>query len=103
MADTRLFLDEELRSLIESTNVYFQPPASICLKYPCIVYQLSDILTTFANNKLYKSHRRWQITYITPDPDDSMVEKMLRHFPMCTFSRHFTSDRLNHYIFDLYY
>lgn len=101
MADTRLNLDNELRAIKE--NVYFQPPESLKLKYPCFIYNLSSITPIYADDKTYKYHRRWQITYVTQKPDDDLIEIMLSRFKMITFDRHFTSDRLNHYIFNLYY
>lgn len=103
MADTRLALDRRLRALLGTSNVYFQPPESIKLKYPCIIYNLSSIPSIYANNKVYKSHRRYQITYVTSDPDTEMIDKFLAEFEMVSFDRHFTADRLNHYIFTLYY
>ena len=44
MADTvmetrRLELDADLRALLGSTNVYFQPPETKKLKYPCFIYE----------------------------------------------------------------
>ena len=103
MADTRLNLDKELRTLLGTSNVYFQPPESIKLKYPCIIYNLSSIPSLYANDKIYKSHRRYQITYVTSDPDTDMIDRMLGAFSLISFDRHFTSDRLNHYIFTIYY
>lgn len=103
MADTRLDLDRRLRNLLGTSNVYFQPPESIKLKYPCIIYNLSSIPSIYANDKVYKSHRRYQITYVTSDPDTGMIDQMLGAFNLVSFDRHFTSDRLNHYIFTLYY
>ena len=36
--DRRLQLHEELCSVLGSRNVYFQPPETIKLTYPCIIY-----------------------------------------------------------------
>ena len=44
---SRLGLDEILRSL--APNVYFQPPETIKIKYPCIIYSLDDYDTRFAD------------------------------------------------------
>ena len=54
----RLEFQEVLQSLIGirpdgKKNVYFQPPSSVKMNYPCIVYSLSRISVKKANNKLY--------------------------------------------------
>ena len=103
LAGNRTDLDARLRDLLKTTNVYFQPPASIKLKYPCIIYNLTAIPALYADNRVYKTHRRYQVTYVTSDPDDAFIDTMLESFEMVSFDRHFTSDRLNHYIFTLYY
>ena len=53
--ENRLDLHEELCELLGSRHVYFQPPESIKLIYPCIVYSMSGVLKLNANNRLYKS------------------------------------------------
>lgn len=85
---------------------FFQPPSSpgAGLTYPCTVYTLSDIFTNSADDTSnYKAIRRYQVTYVTKDPTDPLIDGFLEHFQMISFSRHFTSDGLNHYIYDLYY
>lgn len=47
---SRLRLSQILRSLLGTSNVYFQPPGS-GMKYPCIKYELDGENTTFADNK----------------------------------------------------
>ena len=39
MAKTRLELQSVLEQTLGSRNVYFQPPASVKMKYPAIVYE----------------------------------------------------------------
>lgn len=79
------------------------PTTSIKLEYPCTVYSLSNIQTTYADNKTYIAPRRYQITYITKNAADPLIDLWLHHFEMIRFNRHFTSDNLNHYIYDLSY
>ena len=98
----RIKLHELLVSLLGTRNVYFQPPESIKLSYPCIVYKRSTGDTQFANDTPYTFRVRYQITYIDKKPDSEMIEK-LANLPMCTYDRHFTSDNLNHDIFNIYY
>lgn len=99
----RLELHELLKKIVGNSNVYFSPPSSVRMKYPCFVYQLSTGDTLFADNSGYRSTDRYQVTYITLDPDCEELRKKVSRLPMCTFDRHYTSDNLNHYVYNLYY
>lgn len=98
----RLELHEILCDILGSRNVYFQPPESIKLLYPCIVYSCSDIDVRFANNKPYSNEKAYTITVIDKNPDGPFPD-LISLLPMCRFDRHFTSDNLNHYVFTIYY
>lgn len=102
MADRRLELHEKLCDLLGSRNVYFQPPESIRMQYPAIVYSLNDIEQMYANCRVYLYAKEYSITIISDDPDTDLVDKMAI-FPQCRFERSYVSDNLNHYIFDVYY
>lgn len=99
---SRLELQMLLEELLESRNVYFQPPNSVKMKYPAIVYGLEDIENSFANDRVYLSKRKYSITVIDEDPDSEIVGKVSQ-LPTCRFSRHFESDNLNHDVFTLHY
>ena len=47
---SRLNLHNELIKMLGTNNVYYQPPESIKMKYPAIVYSKSNIRSTFAND-----------------------------------------------------
>ena len=49
---SRLELHEEFCNILGSRSVYFQPPASIKLNYPCIVYSISSVNKQDANDKM---------------------------------------------------
>lgn len=83
-------------------KVYFQPPSNLRMIFPCIEYHLSMIDTTFADDSAYHSERRYQVTTISPNPENPWIEELLK-LPKCTFSRHFTSDGLNHDVFYIYF
>lgn len=102
MDQKRLLLHDCLKKIVGSDNVYFQPPASITMKYPCIVYKRSTGDTSFADNNAYLFTKRYQITVIDQDPDSEIVDKVAM-MPMCTYDRHYTVDNLNHDIFNLYF
>lgn len=99
---SRLNLHEELVNILGSRKVYFQPPESIKLEYPCIVYSRSNINNIFANNSVYAQMYVYQVTVIDTNPDSLIVSKM-SYFKTAKFDRHFTSDGLNHDVFTIYY
>lgn len=100
---SRLDLHEELCKILGTRNVYFQPPESVKLVYPCIVYSTSGVFKLNANNRLYKSRNSYEVIVIDHDPDTNIVDRILEHFPMCRFDRSYASDNLNHYVLTLYY
>ena len=98
----RLELSALLRDTLSSDNVYFQPPETVKMKYPAIVYSLDNIQNIHADDGVYLSHRRYSVTLIDKNPDSPTVER-LSALPMCQFNRHYTSDNLNHFVFTLYF
>ena len=98
----RLDLQAELEELLGSRNVYFQPPASVRINYPAIVYTRSDIDNIFADDSVYMQSHFYEVTVIDEDPDSKIVEAVSK-LPTCRFSRHFTSENLNHDTFIIYY
>lgn len=101
--DDRLELHEILCELLGSRNVYFQSPESIKLQYPCIIYSLSNIDSRHANNKIYKTMNRYEVTVIDRDPDSELPYKLLNHFQMCRYDRSYIADNLNHTALSLHY
>ena len=100
--DKRLQLQKLLETLLGSRNVYFQPPNNIAMKYPAIVYKRERLESKYANNDVYRYLKRYTITYIDSNPD-SEIPDVIAHLPLTRFSRHFTTDNLNHDIFNIYY
>ena len=99
----RLNLDQELREVLGSDNVYFNPPESIRMKYDAIVYHISHIDTQHANNKGYINERCYNLTVISRDPDNGIADKLVEHFPKCHFDRRYTAENLTHDTIILYY
>lgn len=102
MAD-RLSLHTEFEIILDSKNVYFCPPESVKLKYPCIVYSLSGVNKENANDRMYKSVNEYEVTVIDRDPESVIHHRILAHFPMCRFDRPYVSENLHHSILTLYY
>lgn len=99
---SRLNLHAILKTALGSDHVYFQPPASVTMQYPCIVYSRAAVDTKYANNKPYAQKKRYSVTVIDQNPD-SLIPDKIAALPLCSFSRHFKVDNLNHDIFNLYY
>ena len=96
--DKRIELQYLLESILGSRNVYFQPPESISIKYPAIVYTLSDIQNEHANDRVYMTGKTYMITLMDYDPDSETRTK-LSQLPTISFDRHYTSSNLNHDVF----
>ena len=99
---SRIQLQAELEGILGSRNVYYQPPASVKMSYPAIVYSRNDIRNDFANNNVYAQNRSYEIIVIDKNPDSEIVDK-ISQLPMCRFDRHYTSDNLNHDVFTIFY
>ena len=55
MMDRRLLFHEVLCEVLGSRNVYFQPPESVKMCYPAIVYARNGIKPTYENIGVYLS------------------------------------------------
>lgn len=82
-------------------HAYFQPPASLKIKFPAIVYKLKSIPTNVASNKIYRKNRGYEVVLIDKNPDSGYVDKILE-IPYCSFDRFYTADNLNHFVFTIY-
>lgn len=102
MSDRREELHEILCALLESQDVYYQPPESVSMDYPAIVYALQNIENVYADCGVYLSSRVYSVTLIDSDPDSVFIGK-LAELPTCRFDRHYKKDNLNHYVFTLYF
>lgn len=101
--DRSLKLQEEFTALINSNNVYYQPPESVLMNYPCIRYSKKGNDAKHANNRIYKTMNRYEGVVIDYDPDSTIPDEILHHFPMCSLGSGYVVDNLNHFPFTLYY
>lgn len=100
--DKRPNLQALLESVAGNRNVYFQPPSTIQMRYPAIVYSRSGMPANFANNEKYINHVTYKVTVIDQDPDSDIV-KRVNQLPNCSFNNHYVSDNLNHDVFTIHY
>lgn len=96
----RLELQTKLEAVLGTDKVYFQPPASVTLAYPCIVYKRSGIKSLFGDNIPYSLTKEYTLTLIYKDPDTDLVDKIAQ-LPKCKLDRTFTSDNLYHAVFTI--
>lgn len=96
-------LDRKLVEILGSEYVYFQPPESVKLHYPCIVYELRSMNTRHADDDIYQMADSYLIKLITRDADTSLRKGLLRSFHYIRFDRSFRSDNLYHYTYILYH
>lgn len=99
---TRLDLQSQFEEILGSNHVYFQPPETIKLKYPCIIYSLADIYTRNADDRHYSMQKVYNITVISRDPDNNIAESIME-LPRVRFDRRYVTDNLYHDILTLYY
>lgn len=99
---SRLQLQTLLETLLGARRVYFDPPATIKMSYPCIVYTFSKEWKRKADNKTYLFRQAYDLTYVTVNPDDTFVNT-IRDLPYCDFDRHYCLDNLHHFVFTIYY
>ena len=100
----RIDLHNKLCELLAAfgRNVYYQPPSSYRIAYPCIVYSLLNIETKFADNIPYAHQKQYSLTVIDNDPDSTIVDKVA-DLPGCSFDRPYMADNLYHWVFTIHY
>lgn len=98
----RLKLQELLEESLGVKHCYYQPPESLKLEYPAIVYSKSKIDTKRANNSMYSKKTRYEIIVIDKRPDNPVIDKLLQ-LPYCSYDRPYKSNNLNHDVLTLYY
>lgn len=99
---SRLDLQNKLEELLGNRHVYYQPPESLKMEYPCIRYSKNKIISKYANNKKYINTNLYTLTVIDRRPDNEVIQKILE-LPLSSFDRHYVSDNLNHDVINLYF
>lgn len=98
----RLNLQTTLENILGSRNVYYQPPESVKMQYPAIVYFRNSIENNHANDSVYNQNVSYEIIVIYKDPD-SEIPIAVSQLPLCKFNRRYTADNLYHDVFTLYF
>lgn len=98
----RMELQTLLEEILGSKHVYFSPPESVKLRYPCIIYKKSDEIVRHADDIPYKRDDVYEVTVIDRNPDSDIPDK-IANLQSCRFTRSFTSDNLSHHVYRLAY
>lgn len=100
--DSRLDLQALLESVLGSSNVYFQPPHTFSMVYPCIVYSRSDIDAKHADNDPYILTTKYSVSYISRHPDDAIPMELAK-LQTAKFTKSYPADGLNHTVFTIHF
>jgi len=107
-------LIQELKDLLGTDEVYFQPSPDVGdgenayiftgIQYPCFIMERTTAYQPSANDKNYLFRPGYTVTYINQDePDPEMLETVMQHFTHVSYDRHFVADNLHHDVFTIYY
>lgn len=99
---SRLELHEIFCEILGTRNVYFQPPENKKLEIPCIVYSLSSLKISKANNETYLTDSKYTVNYISRDCDNDIRTLFLK-LPYTSFNRRYVKDNLYYDVYDIYY
>lgn len=115
----RIELQRKLETFLGSTKVYFAPPESVKIQYPCFIYKLSSTADQArADDTIYRFTKKYQILYISNDAEeyvevnndgDTILEEspfivdFLKQFRFSRFVNSYHKDNLTYYVFDIYF
>lgn len=97
---TRIELHHMLEALPGVRGVYYQPPESVKLKYPAVIYSRSHIGNVHADNRVYRQDNSYELIVVGAEPDSALAEAAAS-LPMCRHDRHYVADGLDHDVFTI--
>ena len=100
--ESRIDLHNILCRILGSNNVYFQPPESVKINYPAIIYSREKFDTNEADNKKYILKTKYKITVVDKNPDSLIPGKIIL-LPLCSSVTNYKSNDLNHDVFEIYF
>lgn len=100
MARPRVELQELLKEYCDT--VYFQPPSSIRINYPCIVYNRSTDYINRANDKLYMQEKMYRVTVMDKNPDSDIADR-LQELPWAVIISRDVIDNIYQTTLNIYY
>lgn len=101
-SDRRKKLHEELVRIFGSDRVYFQPPASFKMTYPCIRYTLDGKDLRHADDLSYSIGDRYQVMVLSTDPDNGVINRILSEIRCSSFDRRYVFDGVYHDVCEIH-
>ena len=98
----RLDLQHLLENLLGSDRVYYDPPETVKIKYPAIIYSKNGVQSKRADDSRYQTLTRYDLIVVDRRPDNPVIEKLL-DLSYCSYDRHYVSDNLHHDSLTIYY
>lgn len=99
---TRAEFNAVLENIMGPGQVYFQTPDVRQLRPPYIVYDVGRDETVHADNLRYSTQMQYTVQLITRTADDPAIMALM-DLPYSSRDRHYVSDQLHHYIFNIYF
>ena len=80
----RMIVHTELSKIFE--HVYYQPPTTLVLKYPCVIYDRSDIQPVYSDNRIYAKYEKYDINILYKSVlDESLVDIVIESMDYVKF------------------
>lgn len=99
--NSRLELHNKL--LTFCPNVYFQPPSSITMVYPCIVYTKISKLKLYGSDVAHVTKQEYRLTIMDKNPDSLISDQIQDSLEYCTEYQRLTVTNINHTFLTLFY
>lgn len=91
-------LEEIQTTANETPHVYFEPPETVKMSYPCFVYHFTGYNSVNANDDDYLKSEEYAVRYITKKADPP-IPKAVAALPHVTYDRHYVAENLHHFMF----
>lgn len=101
--DRRLILQNQLEMIPGVKKVYFQPPASVRMEYPCIRFSKGRPKTLRADDKVYQFVQGYELIVIETNPDSKIAQYIIENFQMAEINTAYVSNNLYHTSITLYH
>lgn len=102
MDQLQQYLTERMGEAVQI--VYTQPPSGMQMVYPCLIITVDTGVTLFADNNPYRHLRRYMLTGVSNNLDESkVIYDVLKSLPRCRHSRSFPVDNLIHDVFSIFF